>query len=498
MNEFPGHFALFNVKSYGARGDGKTLDTAALNTTIDACARAGGGLVYVPPGRFLTGTLQLKSNITLYLEAGAVLQSSPDIAHYRALDNVLFDMDIPSPKALIIAQDAENIALTGRGTVDGAGHRLMDYARYHSDPENVYQSRPGSEAPVAVIARPERMIFFHNCRNILIRDVTLRDSPAWTVSLASCERADIRGVDIINDERIPNSDGIHCSTSRNIFISDCDIRGGDDAIALTGIGDYSMPTEHVQVQNCFLLSRSAGIRVGHEDSIVRHCTFSNCVIRGSNRGIGVFARNGGVIENLLFTNFIIETQLFTGHWWGQGEPLHVSGFGAGDGYIQNVRFSNIVAESEQGVLVYGGPSYALRDLTFERIKLHLKHGHNSELMGGYVDLEPNSRDQVLDNAYFKHPIPGFYARYVQGLSLQDFALTWEEEPPSYFTHALQCEHVDDLLIEKLRGRQAHVEREDAVIALRDSCNVTLRNCTPTPGAGEWLMSEDMEKVRREM
>ena len=142
---------------------------------------------------------------------------------------------------------------------------------------------------------------------------------------------------------IPNSDGIHCTASRNIRIVNCNIRAGDDAIIITGFarientpgfnsneqdkythGNKTIYAENIQVSNCHLQSRSSGIRIGYGQHPIRRCIFTNIVIHDSNRGIGVFARDASTIEELVFSNIIIETRLHNGQWWGNGEPIHLS------------------------------------------------------------------------------------------------------------------------------------------------------------------------------
>ena len=183
----------------------------------------------------------------------------------------------------------------------------------------------------------------------------------------------------------------------NVRISDCDISAGDDAIAITSIGDPRHhqilggdplgpgKTENVTVTNCTLQSRSTALRVGYTGGDVKNCTFSNIVIRESNRGLLVNVRDEASVENLLFSNITIQTRLHTGHWWGHAEPIQVSAI-ANDpgikklGQIKNVRFSNIIAESQSGIVVWGRKDSVIKDLAFDNVKVKITKGPLTTLL----------------------------------------------------------------------------------------------------------------------
>jgi hypothetical protein len=249
---------------------------------------------------------------------------------------------------------------------------------------------------------------------------------------------------------VPNDDGIDIVGSRRVHISDMDIQTGDDCIALfTG--------EDITIANSTLRTKSAGVRVGYFQGTLRNVVATNLVIYDSNRGVNVNVRQGNHIQNVLFSNLVIQTRLFTGQWWGKAEPIHVSallGKGRGDatGSIRELRFEHISAEGEAGILVYADPGVPVSGLEFSDVHVIVRRGPLQASYGGNFDLRG---DLPLERSIFAHDIPAFFAHGVQGLSLRDFAVEWDDGLPEFFTHAVQIEdsrHVDIL---RPRGSAAH-------------------------------------------
>ena len=373
---------FYNILEYGAKADGKTVNTTAINQAIEACNKAGGGTVFIPVGEFRSGTIVLLSNVTLHLDAGAILKGSDDLKDYVKEKDEQF--------GLVLARNTENITITGRGILDGNGTYFMDLNKKRIEPDfdgqytrqgksYMYGDKEMGDGPVLPKDRPGNMIVVSESRNILIRDVIIKDSPVWTIHIADSEHIFINNIQIDNGISYANNDGIHFTTSRNIYISNCDIRAGDDGIVVRGVGPKKGISENITVNNCTIQSRSSGIRIGNGDNTMRNLVFQNLVIYGSNRGIGLFTRDKGNIENVVFSNIMIETRLHTGHWWGHGEPIHISavpGFeGVKVGEIKNVRFSEIVARSESGILVWGLPESRIQNLSFDHIRLQILPVH---------------------------------------------------------------------------------------------------------------------------
>ena len=318
-----------DIRDLGAVGDGTTLNTRTIQYAIDSAAKLGGGTVYVPPGVYLSGTLQLRTNVTLNLEGGAVLKGSSNVIDYMLNGRRV---------GLLFTQDAENVSITGHGTIDGNGDSFMmlDSAK-KMDHAGVMWTRQGDQfrhvseglgdGPLVPKDRPFQMIIFSDCRKVTLRDVSITNSPFWTLHLADCDGIILSGLRIWGNLFVPNNDGMDLTLCSNAIISDCDIRTGDDCIVLTGYNHhFDLPgfkllkrtCENITVTNCTLVSRSAAIRIGGFDqNPMRNFTFSNIIITNSNRGIGLFVRDQGSIENVIFSNILIETHLFTGDWWGK-------------------------------------------------------------------------------------------------------------------------------------------------------------------------------------
>jgi len=270
---------------------------------------------------------------------------------------------------------------------------------------------------------------------------------------------------------IPNSDGIHITVSRNIRISNCDIIAGDDAIIVTGFarientpgfdskeqdkythGNKSIYAENIQVTNCRLQSRSSAIRIGYGQHPIRKCIFSNIIITESNRGIGIFAHDASDIEELIFTDIIIETRLHNGIWWGNGEPIHLSSTsrfaGKRPGQIKNIQFNNISATAGHGILIYGDKESRMENIQFNNLKLKIVKGRDTMTKGGNFELRPTA---IYEKQIFEHDIPGIYAQYVNSLAIRNFDLKWGDGLPNFFTHGIECLEVQNLLIDDFVG-----------------------------------------------
>jgi polygalacturonase len=497
----PGISEAFNVVKHGAVGDGVTVNTKAFAKTILACAEAGGGTVLVPPGVYLSGPIRLHSNMTLHVEAGATIQASPRLDDYlEEGDGAWGEGSGESLRAgLITARDATRVAITGRGIIDGNALAFHNPNELHGRIDKCF-ARQGQDymdpkygtqhGPIAHGERPGNLVRFFHCRNVLLRSVTIQNSPSWTAQFNQCENVNVLGVSINSHEsdcRIPNDDGIDIFNSQRVHISDCDIQTGDDCIAIFG-------GQAVTVVNCTLASHSSGIRVGYIGGDIRDCTYKNLVIH-SNRGISLFVRGEDSIDNVCFSDIIIRSRLVTGHWWGQAEPIHISAVPWDEnatalGTISNVRFSNILAESESGIVVHGSESSLIRNLSLESVHLKLKDGPLQSSYGGNFDLRA-ARD--VTKRVFAHDIPALYCRYAEGLRIKGVRVAWDEPMPEFFNHALQLEDVRDVVIDGFDGRQPHPEGE--VVMLNRVAGVSIRGCKAAEGTDTFVRGVDITDGR---
>jgi len=278
-----------------------------------------------------------------------------------------------------------------------------------------FRAPPPSSAPRrrSSRARPNQLLFFHGIENFRIEGITIRDSPCWTITFSDSHDIKIRGVSIDGDLRVPNNDGIHLTACKDVVISDCVLSCGDDCIAITSITKWDEPSARIAVTNCSLVSRSAAVRVGHLASKVHDVVLGNLVIRDSQRGIGVFAGDGGLIENILAHNLVIETRIVAGHWWGNGEPLVISA-ADGTGAIRGVRVAGVMARCENGVVVYGNRGN-VSDVDLVDWRLELSYGNNRPLLGKLIDLQPAQPRAAADA---QRHIPWLIAHQTRELGLR--------------------------------------------------------------------------------
>lgn len=464
---------VYNIVDNGAVSDGKTINTFAIQSAIDKCSENGGGTVYVPAGVFMTGTIILKSNVNLLLGSGSTLRGSADLKDYKTFKRPGFDT---CHYGVIFAYMAKNVSITGFGSIDGNEEVFFNWnlakkiewgrTQYTRQKDNFRKVTQGiGDGPVTPLLRPRQMIIFSACKNVLVENVMLAKSPFWTIHFADCDGVTVKGVKIWNSLETPNSDGMDITSCTNVNVSDCDIRGGDDAIAITGYGyHYELPgfinkrhpSGNINITNCNLQSRSSGIRIGSEDqNTFRNINISNINITNSNRGIGIFLRDSGSIENVNISQVNIETRLHTGDWWGNGEPIHISAIRSKPditiGRIKHVTIRDITCKSENGILVYGTDESIIEDVRLENIDLVIADSKLNDVAGGNIDLRGCLS---MEQSIFAHDIPALYARYVKDLAVIDFSLKWEEIRAPYFTNGIEVENYSGLEIVNFAGTGA--------------------------------------------
>ena len=470
---------MYSVRDYGATGDGSD-QTDELQAAIDACADGEGGTVCVPAGEYRTGTLRLESGVRLHLESGATLRGSADPADYVTHD---------SPhRSLLLAVDATDVSVTGRGTIHASGTEFVHLDRAHA-PDAAADTPPSPDGPVAPHAnRPERALLFYRCSNVLVRGVTIREAPHWTLHLLCCDEVDVTGIDVRNDARIPNSDGINLDMCRNAHLSDCTVETGDDAVCVKTSGGYdeSRSCERVTVTNCTLSSRSAGIKLGSETtSDIRDCLFENCVVYGSNRGLGIQHRDAGDIERILFSNITVETRHHAGHWWGVGEPVSITSLprtaDTSLGRVRDVRLSDLSLDGEGSVVVYAEPDAPIRGLRADAVSLRVRTGTHSAGRN-ILDLRPTDAVPVT----VERDLPAVLLRGVDDAVVSDFDVRWEETMP-FHTHGVECIGFAGLTLDGVRARGA----DGAALALEDGTDAIVRHGTARPGTGTFLSLVDV-------
>lgn len=349
------------------------LATTRLQRAIDEAAAVGGGQVRIPAGVHRTGALRLRSGIDLHLEAGAVLQFVPDPALYPPVDARWEGAVGTVHSPCLFAHGEKDVAITGLGTIDGAGETWWDTFRDRR--EELAHPRP-------------TLIGLHECERVTIKDVALRNSPAWTVHPALCDDVTVSGVSIRNPADSPNTDGINPESCRNVRISDCHIDVGDDCIAIKA-GTERTPgrvaTENVTVTGCTMVHGHGGVVIGSEMSGgVRNVVISNCIFQGTDRGIRLKTRRdrGGVVENLRVTNVVMDDVLcpitvnpfyFCGP---DGKEPHVGDrearpVDAGTPFLRSLHLAHLTATDVHASAghIFGLPEAPLQDLSLHDVTI---------------------------------------------------------------------------------------------------------------------------------
>ena len=399
---------VYDVCRFGALGDGKTDDAVAIQQAIDRCSSEGGGRVLLPANHtFLAGPIQLKSNVELHLQATATLLANPDESIYHLS---AFGDNKGEGMMWIYAQHAQNISITGMGTISGNGVAFMG-----GELDDSYELKP-----VTTFDPRPHVITLTDVKNVVVRDVTIRDGAYWTLHLVGCDGAVIDGINLLNNLKIRNGDGIDLDHSRNVRIANCHITSGDDCICLKNRRETAQygSCHDIVVTNCVMTSRSCAIKIGSEnmDSIY-NVLFDNCIIKASNRGLGIQNRDEGTVTDVVFSNIMLDCRLWSDVWWGKAEPIYVTSYPRANGnhkdanwrfpkgqlegrcgQVERIFFQNIVATSENGCFIGGDTDDKVRDVHLSQVTLFLKKSITYQ--GGVYDKRPcRGEGFVTDKVY---------------------------------------------------------------------------------------------------
>ena len=396
---------------YLAADPGSSLATARIQSAIDTLAAAGGGRVVLGPGTHLCGTLNLRSHIDLHLEAGACLKASPRSEDFTQITIAgLYGGNAGG--FLLQAHDAEQVTISGTGTIDGSALDYMDG----------WWAEPYIRAPKEW--RP-RGIGFFGCKQVKLLHFTFRNSASWTIHLTGCDDVLVSGLSILNRLDVPNCDGIDPDHCRNVRIIGCHIEAADDGIVLKNTREYAHlgPCENIVISQCTVISTSAAIKLGTESSgDFRNVLVDQCIVHGSHRGLAIQLRDQGTIENVSFTNCIVETRLFHEKYWGRAEPIYVTAVPRHDGdpagKIRDVRFANIRCRGENGMVVHGWPGSLIENLSLENVRMEVVK--TSKWPTGQIDLRPTHGQE--HGGLKDHPPHALTMRHVDGVTARNVFL----------------------------------------------------------------------------
>ncbi|HSC55029.1 MAG TPA: glycoside hydrolase family 28 protein [Phnomibacter sp.] len=386
----------FDVTKYGAKKDSSAIATKAIANAIAAASKQGGGTVYFPAGKYLTGPIHLKSNITILIDAGAELHFSDNFDDYLPMVESRYEgVDVKSFSPLFYAYKAENIAITGRGLINGHGQKWWNYALTfykNQTVRNKYQLMFDSlnkdillpDDPTQMKRGFLRPPFIQPlyCKNVLVEGITIINSPFWTVTPEFCENVTVKAV-TINNPPSPNTDGINPSSCRYVHISDCHISVGDDCITIKSGKDLpgrtkATPAENYTITNCTMLRGHGGVVIGSEMSgDVKKIAISNCIFDGTDRGIRIKTTRGrgGVVEDIRVDNIIMKNirdqAIVLDMEYSRTQPAPVS---EKTPQFRNIRLSNITAYTKQAMYINGLDEMAVSEISLNDVVFEAETG----------------------------------------------------------------------------------------------------------------------------
>lgn len=424
----------FNIIRYGARPDGITLNTKSINDAIADCNKKGGGVVVVPAGLWITGPVELKSNVNLHLQRNAILQSTRDFSQYQLVAGNWEGLPQMRNQSPIWAANQQNIAITGFGIIDGAGDawrmvkkekltetnwkRLVASGGVLDDAKRIWypteQSLKGSKLKNPGEVKPEKTAEFYNevkdflrpnllvltnCRRILLEGVTFQNSPAWCLHPLMSEDITIRNINVKNPWYAQNGDGLDLESCKNVLVENSVFDVGDDGICIKSGRDEAgrkraMPTQDVIVRNCTVYHAHGGFVIGSEMSGgAKNIYVDNCTFIGTDIGLRFKTTRGrgGMVENIFISNIAMkdipgEAILFDMYYAAQ-DPIPLAGekreppkvetlpVSEATPQFQNFHIQNVVCHgAEKGIFVRGLPEMNVKNIVMEDMVLQSREG----------------------------------------------------------------------------------------------------------------------------
>lgn len=413
---------IFNITDLGAVGDGNKINTLEIQKAIDK-ASENDGVVLIPPGKFVTGSLELKSNVTINIMKGSTILGSTDIADYKEhIPGLKSYNDIFLRYSLFYAEKAENISIKGEGTINGRGSAFPRKTK--KKPER-YMNRP-------------YVIRFVECNNVTIEGISMRNSAMWMQQYLACKYLTIRGINVYNHANY-NNDMMDIDGCRNVIISDCFGDTDDDGITIKSTSDRI--TENVTITNCVISSHCNAIKMGTESiGGFRNVTISNIVVKpsesktkiygfhGGISGITLGLVDGGILEGVLINNIRID---------GPQVPIYLRLGNRGRtirndmkkppvGVFKNVSINNVIATNtgQIGCSITGLKDYPIENVTLSNIQITFKGGVTEKIDPKVPELEDHYPES---NMYGILPAYGFFVRHVNNITFSNVELRLENK-----------------------------------------------------------------------
>lgn len=454
---------VYNVFTFGARGDGKTLDTEAIQSAIDRCSQEGGGMVYLEKGCFLISTIYMKSNVILHIEAGSVLKSGAK----------------PDNRRMIVAEKQTNITICGRGKIDADGDSL--YSRL----------KPGESPPNELRAG---IISFRSCENIHVRDVTFYNASSWIQTYTECVDIYIDGITVDSRENKDiekpryadstgrNTDGLNLVDSEKARISNCFIYSGDDGIVLKSHSPDKYCRD-ITIVNCIISTNASGIKFGTESAgTFEDITIQNCVIYDTrNEAIAILTADGARIQRINISNITmrnikgaaialrlgIRNRLY-------GDNVKINEPLLKDIIIENIQGTRI--SIDYGCNITGLADYPVENIILNNINLMFEGGGTIE--DSYREIPENETSYPSGRVFGRIPAYGFFIRHVKNIRLENIRLNFlsDDHRP-----AILCDNVEEIEIKGLKVSGTEDTPELVrLVNIRDAVISESRPLSPAP------------------
>ncbi len=430
----------FDVLDYGARGDGATLDTAAIQKAIDAAARDAGQVLFRGGRRYLVSTLVLKSGIDFHLADDAELVVSTRQQDYP-----------PDSDGVLTADGAQKLTITGTGNING---RATEFMRGFNREGEIWDPRD---------FRP-KIFVLTACQGLEVRGISFSQAPQWGLHMMGCEHVLVDGLTVRNNLDVPNCDGIDPDHCRDVEIRNCHIVCGDDAIVIkaTRPGAKYGASSNITVKDCVLETKDSGLKIGTETTTDIHdIRFERCEIRSGCRGLTIQLRDEGNVHDIDFSDIRFVARYQAAPWWGRGEAISFTAIprtrGGSLGKIHDIRLRNITGRAENSVRIHGCAESRIAGITLDHISLTFDRW--TKYPGAVYDNRPTAAYPDIE----KHSTPGISIRHADNVVLKDCGVAWGQNRPDYFTDALEAESTTNLALTRFTGEAAHPERDPAIL-----------------------------------
>lgn len=468
--------SIYNITTFGAIGDGVTDNSQTIADAIEACRASGGGTVYVPAGTYLTGRIELRSYMTLELEAGALLLFHTEFDKYPPVPTRWSGYECYGYSPLIYGRGLTQVTIKGKGIIDGQGSAwwqayrelrkggtvdsvlTKDIAVKNGD---LIQSVKSNivEWPSQFLRPP--LLQLIDCEQVSLEGVTLQNSPFWNTHLVYCTDVHIHGVKIKNPSDTPNGDGMDIDSCTNVRISDSYFDVGDDCLCIkSGIDEdgrrVGKPSENIAITNCTMLRGHGGVVLGSEMAGgIRNVAISNCIFIGTDRGIRMKTNRarGGYIKNVLVSNIYMEDVFcpltinsFYRHGVDESDPLISSpdavAVTESTPIIDHIRISHVTAKGcrSSAGFIYGLPEMPIRDVQLSHV--HIEMTTDPDEMGDEPDMV---REKIIMAG------DGMLCKHVEGMEFHHVRIETRQGS------ALRLEDARDIEVNDLKMKQLHPE-----------------------------------------